>query len=121
MDDCTEIRIELGVYLLGAISPAKRAAVARHLASCQQCREEVAGLAALPGLLRRLPAAIADEPASRVGRPADAEQGCVPRGDMTTRMRRRRRRNRWVMIAAAIAGLAAAAIAGLAAAGVGWA
>lgn len=121
MDDCAEIGTELGVYILGAISPARRAAVARHLASCQQCREEVAGLAALPGLLRRLPAAIADEPPSRVGRPADAEQIGVLRGDMITRISRRRRRNRWVVIAAAIAGLAAAAVAGLAAAGVGWA
>jgi predicted lipoprotein with Yx(FWY)xxD motif len=87
--------------------------VARHLASCQQCREEVAGLAALPGLLRRLPTAIADEPASRVGRSADAELVGVLQGDMITQIGRRRRRHRWVVIAAAVAGLAAA--------GVGWA
>jgi anti-sigma factor RsiW len=107
MDDCAEIRTELGVYILGAITPARRAAVTWHLASCQQCREEVAGLAALPGLLRRLPAEMVEEPASRVGQAADADPASVPPGDMITRIIRRRRRERCAVIAAAVARLAA--------------
>ena len=58
MDDagtCAGIRPQLGVYLTGAIAPADRAAVVRHLAACADCRAELAGLAALPGLLRRPP------------------------------------------------------------------
>jgi anti-sigma factor RsiW len=43
------------VYVTGAIAPADRAALVRHLASCERCRDELAGLAGLPGLLRRLP------------------------------------------------------------------
>ena len=58
MDDagtCAGIRPQLGVYLTGAIGPADRAAVVRHLGACADCRAELAGLAALPGLLRRPP------------------------------------------------------------------
>jgi predicted lipoprotein with Yx(FWY)xxD motif len=58
MDDagmCAGIRPLLGVYLTGAIAPADRAVVVRHLAACADCRTELAGLAGLPGLLRRSP------------------------------------------------------------------
>jgi len=48
---CREIRHSLGVYVLGAIDPADRALVEEHLASCPECREELAGLAGLPALL----------------------------------------------------------------------
>ena len=44
---CAQIRPELGVYVLGAIAPADRAMVGRHVASCPRCREEVAGLVGL--------------------------------------------------------------------------
>ena len=60
--ECAAIRPELGVYVTGAIGPADRAALVRHLASCERCRDELAGLAALPGLLRRLPARAAAQP-----------------------------------------------------------
>jgi len=53
MGECAGIRPELGVYVTGAIAPADRAALVRHLASCERCREELSGLAALPGLLRK--------------------------------------------------------------------
>jgi predicted anti-sigma-YlaC factor YlaD len=52
---CAQARQELGVYLLGAIEPAQRALVDRHLPACAQCRAELAGLAELPALLRRVP------------------------------------------------------------------
>jgi anti-sigma factor RsiW len=53
--DCAHCRSELGVYVLGAIGPAERAWVDQHLADCLWCREELAALAGLPGLLRRVP------------------------------------------------------------------
>jgi predicted anti-sigma-YlaC factor YlaD len=54
--ECADIRVQLGIYVLGAISPADRALVVRHLATCPNCRDELVGLAALPGLLLRPPA-----------------------------------------------------------------
>jgi predicted lipoprotein with Yx(FWY)xxD motif len=68
MDDagtCAGIRPQLGVYLTGAIAPADRVVVVRHLAACDGCRAELAGLAGLPALLRRPPvqAAAQDSPA----------------------------------------------------------
>ncbi len=52
--DCPEARISLGVYVLGAIDPAERALVDGHLATCRDCRDELAGLAGLPALLARV-------------------------------------------------------------------
>jgi anti-sigma factor RsiW len=52
---CREIRQALGVYVLGAIDPAERAVVDQHLAVCPDCREELAGLAGLPAMLRKVP------------------------------------------------------------------
>ena len=43
-----------GAYVLGALSPAERAAYERHLSTCSACREAVAEIAVLPGLLGRL-------------------------------------------------------------------
>src|SRR6266567_2101614 len=56
MDDagtCAGIRPQLGVYLTGAIAPADRVVVVRHLTACDGCRAELAGLAGLPALARR--------------------------------------------------------------------
>ena len=68
MDDagtCAGIRPQLGVYLTGAIAPADRVVVVRHLTACDGCRAELAGLAGLPALLRRPPVqAAAQEPAT---------------------------------------------------------
>jgi len=54
LDDCAEIGPELGAYLVGSISARDRARLVRHLQSCERCRDELAGLAALPGLLHRV-------------------------------------------------------------------
>ncbi len=51
---CREIRLDLGVYVLGAIGAADRSAVDTHLACCADCRDELAELAGLPGLLSRV-------------------------------------------------------------------
>ncbi len=47
----------LGVYVVGAIDPAERAVVDEHLGECPSCRDELAGLAGLPAMLSRVPAA----------------------------------------------------------------
>lgn len=60
--DCAAPRIALGAYVLGALEPADRAAVANHLGGCAECRAELAGLAGLPGLLARLQLADVVEP-----------------------------------------------------------
>jgi hypothetical protein len=52
--DCPDARLSLGIYVLGAIDPAERALVDSHLATCRDCRDELAGLAGLPALLARV-------------------------------------------------------------------
>ena len=135
MDDagtCAGIRSLLGVYLTGAIAPADRAAAVRHLAACAGCRAELAGLAALPALLRRPPVQAAaqappadNETPDNTG-PADTSTGDTGAGDtgagrltgngeaprrLARLGTRRRRRRRWLLAAAALV-LAAAAAAG---------
>jgi anti-sigma factor RsiW len=51
---CEETRISLGVYLVGALDPAERAAVDEHLRDCRRCRAELADLAMLPSMLDQL-------------------------------------------------------------------
>jgi|RhiMethySRZTD1v2_1073278.scaffolds.fasta_scaffold05402_4 hypothetical protein len=46
--------LEVGAYVLGALVPAERDAFEKHLGECAICREEVADLAVLPGLLGRI-------------------------------------------------------------------
>lgn len=57
---CRTFRELLGVYVVGAIEPSERAVVDAHLNQCYECREELAGLAPLPALLHRVPAAEAE-------------------------------------------------------------
>ena len=94
---CARIRQELGVYVLGAIEPGQRAVVGRHLAACPRCRAELAELAELPGLLRRVPAddlirMLLDDVVSHVPDP--------PLGALLGRMSRVRRRRRYLTVAA---------------------
>lgn len=113
MDDCVNIRGELGVYLLGAIQPADRGKVVRHLASCPRCRDEMAGMAALPALLGRLPAGIATQ-LTEDSRPLASPE---PSGTLPDRLARRiarRRRTRRRLTIATVGVLAGAA-------GAGWA
>jgi predicted lipoprotein with Yx(FWY)xxD motif len=117
MDDagtCAGIRSLLGVYLTGAIAPAERAAVVPHLAACADCRAELAGLAALPALLRR-PSVQAAAQASPADDEAPDDTGADGGGEAPRRLARlvtrRRRRRRWLLAAAALV-LAVAAAAG---------
>jgi predicted lipoprotein with Yx(FWY)xxD motif len=146
MDDagtCAGIRPQLGVYLTGAIAPADRVMVVRHLAACADCRAELAGLAGLPALLRRPPVqAAAQEPPTDNTEPDNTvtyypdtgyldpgyadegypdegypEAGYPEAGGMPGRLARRvarqHRRRRWLLVAAAFVLVVAA--------GAGWA
>lgn len=107
---CREIRHSLGVYVLGAIDPSDRALVDDHLATCQDCREELAGLAGLPALLRRVPTAEAErlteaESAADILDDATTDHLLPDVLERTTRVRRSRRL-RELVAAAAVAVLA---------------
>jgi hypothetical protein len=121
--DCTEARLSLGVYVLGAIDPAERALVDAHLMTCQECRDELAGLAGLPALLARVnpdeisricaddavgssvPAAVAIDAGPGAGTWTATEDR--PSGELIGTVldlaQARRRRSRWRLAAAAAA------------------
>jgi predicted lipoprotein with Yx(FWY)xxD motif len=115
-DACARVRSQLGVYLTGAIAPPDRAVLVRHLATCEDCRAELAGLAALPALLRR-PSSRAAAEAPAPGAAAEVAAGLEPGEALLSRTlrrtarRRRRRRRGWLLAALALV-LAAAAGAG---------
>jgi hypothetical protein len=104
MAGCREIRQALGVYVLGAIEPAERALVDEHLPTCQECREELASLAGLPAMLRKVPFVEAERLAAPEQDPELAE---VPSAEMLTSLIARttnvRRIHRWRGVAAAAA------------------
>jgi len=104
MAGCREIKQALGVYVLGAIDPAERALVDEHLSSCQECREELASLAGLPAMLRKVPVVEAE----RLAAPEqDPELAGVPSAELLTSLIARtanvRRMHRWRTVAAAAA------------------
>jgi len=73
--DCAEARPSLGVYVLGAIDPVERGLVDAHVATCRDCRDELAGLAGLPALLARVnPDEISRPPATN--RPRNCSGPC---------------------------------------------
>jgi anti-sigma factor RsiW len=102
--DCHEIRLSLGVYVVGAIDPADRATVEEHLSRCPDCREELVGLAGLPALLGRVPPADAER---LVRDGADVRDLQVPSaallGSLLDQVAARRRARRWRVLAAAAA------------------
>jgi hypothetical protein len=122
---CAELRSELGVYLVGAIAPEGRHAVENHLASCSSCRDQLAQLAGLPALLRRVPSDEVDSLAPASGPHGDSTDGDSTDADSTgealradrtlpdthlaallNRAARRKRRARSQLAVAAVAGLA---------------
>jgi hypothetical protein len=120
--ECPEARISLGVYVLGAIDPAERTLVDAHLSTCQDCRDELAGLAGLPALLGRVSKEEAIALADTDGTPYNPYETPVPAPeppkellaavlDLTT-ARRRRRHWRDATLAVAAAALIAVGVFG---------
>jgi hypothetical protein len=107
---CGELREALAVYVLGAIEPADRDAVDRHLPGCADCRDELAGLAGLPALLRKVSVAEATALAvGRTDRPGNLPSGQVLLSMLARSSRQRGRQVRTRATAAAAAGLVAGA------------
>jgi hypothetical protein len=117
--DCPEARISLGVYVLGAIDPAERALVDAHLATCRDCRDELAGLAGLPALLARVSTeeaialAATDGPfAGALGEAPEPPPELLATVLDLTAARRRRRRWRDTGLAVAAAAIVAVGVFG---------
>jgi predicted anti-sigma-YlaC factor YlaD len=107
MMDCSEARLSLGVYVLGAIDPAERALVDAHLGTCRDCRDELAGLAGLPALLARVSAEEAMALAESDGPLAEEEQTQEPPRELVATVldltAARRRRRRWQEVGLSVA------------------
>ena len=89
-------------YVLGSLSSAERHEYEQHLAGCVRCRAAVADLAALPGLLAKVP----------TGDAASSVRDAVPERllpDLVHRAHRRRRLGR-IAVGAVLAVAAAVAI-----------
>src|SRR5258708_20006667 len=111
---CGDIRQSLGVYVLGAIDPAERVIVDAHLSQCQECREELAGLAGLPALLGRVPLQDAERLALHNAELRDLEEPPAELLDsLLGRIAARRRARRWRGVVAAAAAAVIAVGAGI--------
>jgi anti-sigma factor RsiW len=97
-----------GAYILGALAPADRAEFERHLPGCPPCRDSMAQLAVLPGLLGRLNP---DTAAPAVSAPPSL----LPRVLAAVRAQRAAQRRRRVLatLAGALAAAAVAAVVGI--------
>ncbi|MFD4955585.1 anti-sigma factor family protein [Streptomyces sp. NPDC058451] len=80
--DHDALRLALGGYVLGALSPAESEQVRSHLATCDECRQEHAELAGLPALLATVTEADIGLEASGAPMPAAG-------GDLADRLVRR--------------------------------
>lgn len=114
---CRQVRPALGVYLLGAIGPAERIAVDRHLAGCTDCREELAGLASLVGRLGTVSSAdaimLAAGTEPEADGPGTAGGGTQVLLRRAARLRRLRIWRRSVLVGATVVLAAGAAAAGI--------
>ncbi|TDD28813.1 anti-sigma factor [Kribbella turkmenica] len=101
---------QLGAYVLGALEPDEAREVDQHLATCADCRAELAELEEMKEFLGEVP-------------PEAFLEGPPPDGDLllqrtlrevrTTAAPERRRRSRWLMAAAAVVVIAGALAGGI--------
>jgi hypothetical protein len=116
---CAEARVSLGVYVLGAIDPAERSLVDAHLATCRDCRDELAGLASLPALLARVTPEELNRIEADAGGAFDEQPPAALVGTVLDLAAARRRRTGWryAAAAAAVVAVAAGVFGGLASSG----
>lgn len=101
--DHAELRRALGAYAVGALEPAERSQLDDHLEGCQACRDELASLAALPGLLSRLSE---EEAAGGILGVSEDHAGRVVAAVAADRAAERRRTRFWRSVAAVAAAVA---------------
>ncbi len=98
--------LDCGAYVLGSLTPTEREAHERHLATCSGCRDQVAELAVLPGLLGRLDSATAEEigATGAVAAPPKAPDSLLPAVLWAAQRRQaaQRRRDHWLTAAAGL-------------------
>jgi Putative zinc-finger len=112
---CRDIRLALGVYVVGAIDPTERTIVEVHLSHCPACREELAGLAGLPALLGRVPVGDAERLALHNAKVRDLEEPPAKLlSSLLDEVAARRKIRRWRVITAAAAAAVIAVGGGLA-------
>lgn len=88
-------------YVLGALAPSERREFESHLATCDRCRDAVAELGGLPGILGRV-----DRDRAHA---LLVEEAAAPPVDLVDRILERRRRTRARRRTLVVAGIAAAA------------
>lgn len=115
---CREVRQELAIYVLGAIEPGGRDVVDRHVAGCADCRGELAALAGLPALLRRVPAG--EAVALLGGEAGSSRRDDLPSGPVLRQMLARAHRDGRRRVRIRVAAAAAAGLIGGASALAGW-
>lgn len=114
---CRDVRVLLGVYIVGAISAEDRRTVDDHLPGCAGCREELAELAGIPAMLGRIAPAEAErislaDATQQPGSPAGEQVDSLVRKVAAARTGRRRRAMLALAASAAVlAGGAAATVA----------
>jgi Putative zinc-finger len=95
-------------YVLGALEPGEITEFEVHLEGCEQCRRDVADLAAIPALLARIESPerplVPEAVLARARERIEAERSALVRS---------RRRWRWGAVAAAILGVAAVIVVAL--------
>ncbi|NKX55254.1 zf-HC2 domain-containing protein [Arthrobacter mobilis] len=103
-DSHGDLRLLLGVYVLGGIDEGERLLLEQHLAACADCRAELAGLRSLPAAL----AGLTEDEAMALAAPGPEQVQEAARSLMAELARRRRRLRR--RMAALVAGVAAACL-----------
>jgi hypothetical protein len=104
----------LGVLVLGAIDPIERDQVEAHVRTCGSCAAQLAELAPLPGLLKRVDASFLEStpaPAAILARALEQIRAQEP-VDLDVVRRSRRPRASWLLAAAAAAVVVIAGLAG---------
>lgn len=109
-DDHRTTREALGAWVLGSLDGQDRQAVEAHLAECDDCRDEVATLSAMPGLLSRVTVEEVED--SRLVPSPDLPMRLVARAAESERVLRVRVA-RWRVAAGVAAAAALVAVAGL--------
>lgn len=99
MTEHETLRDALGAYTVGALDPAERADVERHLRDCASCRDDLVQLEVLPSMLGRLSA---DEAEAAVNGPSPVDPVVAP-GRFRDELGRLRRALRAWQVAAAVA------------------